>query len=350
MVRKSHILSLALALLSALPIFGQNEIVCIGSKIVYAANGQIGSTYEYLLEQPEAGVLTKTHNDSILVEWGFTKGTFQLGVREISQFGCFGNWAHLNVQVVGDYAQFTRPVYNMCGGSGVTVDFNKGDFLAHSWVDPTVPANGYITKPGIYELMTIDRNNCRLSSFIEVVQNQTLRVSLGADTVIRTPGFILYANDIQDNPAETVYTWSTGESGVALTSIMVDNHDMNQNSQYWVRAELNGCVMSDTITILAYRSNPLPESFNIPNTFTPNEDGDNDVWNIFTLRNYPDCTVEVFDRWGRRVFTSTKGYSVPWNGRDSMGRRLPMEAYYYIIHLNDGKAKEPLVGTITIIR
>ena len=348
MVRKSHILSLALALLSALPIFGQNEIVCIGSKIVYAAKGQIGSTYEYLLEQPQAGILTKTHNDSILVEWGLSKGTFQLGVREISQFGCFGNWAHLNVEVVGDYAQFTQPVYSMCGGGGVTVDFNKEHFLAHSWVDPSVSANGYITIPGRYELITIDKNNCRLSSFIEVVQNQTLRVSLGRDTMMCTPGFTLHANT-QGNPSETVYTWSTGESGMSITSITVNDHDMEKNNQYWVRAELNGCVVTDTINVLACVIRHT-EDLQFPNTFTPNDDGDNDVWNIHMLRDYPDCVVEVFDRWGRRVFNSSRGYTTPWDGRDAQGRYLPMEAYYYIIHLNDGKAKEPLVGTITIIK
>jgi gliding motility-associated-like protein len=66
--------------------------------------------------------------------------------------------------------------------------------------------------------------------------------------------------------------------------------------------------------------------------------------------DYPDCMVEVFDRWGSKVFTSTKGYTTPWTGRDAKGHYLPMETYYYIIHLNDGKTHAPILGTITIIR
>lgn len=314
---------------------------------MYAADGIPGSVFEYRLEQAHAGTITQTYVDTIIVEWGDTKGVFQLGVREISPTGCVGNWAFLNVEVVGEYAQFAQSEYSICREGGVFVDFNKNDFLAYNWVDPSV-SNGHITKPGRYELITIDQNYCRLSSFIDVVENP-VRVSLGADTMICTPGFTLHALNTQDNPAETVYTWSTGESGAFLTQITVDDHDMEQDTKYWVRAEFNGCVVSDTITVLACKIEVVPD-YRIPNTFTPNDDGENDVWNMYMLRDYPDCIVEVFDRWGRKVFTSTRGYTVPWDGRDATGRYLPMEAYYYIIHLNDGTAKEPIIGTITIIR
>jgi gliding motility-associated-like protein len=135
-----------------------------------------------------------------------------------------------------------------------------------------------------------------------------------------------------------------------MTQITVANHDMEHDYKYWVRAEYDGCVASDTITILACRLRDFPETMEIPNTFTPNDDGDNDVWNIFDLRNYPESVVEVFDRWGRRVFLSGRGYPVPWDGRDANGRALPVETYYYIIHLNDGANSEPVTGTITIIR
>ena len=348
MNKKRHILSLiatVVAFCLALPVFAQDVKVCIGSRVMYAANGFINSTFEYSLE-PEAGIIIQTHNDSIIVEWGNVKGIYQLGVREISAAGCVGDWAYLNVEVVGEYAQFTQAVYNLCGTGGVLVDFNKNDFIAYSWADPSVSQDGYITTPGIYELITIDQNYCRLSSFIEVVQSP-INISLGADTMICTPGFTLYALNTQDNPAETVYTWSTGESGEYLTQITVDDHDMDENAIYWVRAEYDGCVVTDTITVLACI---IPEEYRIPNTFTPNDDGENDVWNIYMLLDYPDCIVEVFDRWGRKVFNSTRGYTVPWDGRDASGRYLPVETYYYIIHLNDNRTQEPVIGTITIIR
>ena len=343
---KNHILYLtAIALFIAAPALSQDRQVCIGSKVMYAANGLAGSIYEFNLDQPYAGEIIKTaYRDTVIVQWGETKGIFQLGVREISQIGCIGNWAYLNVEVVGEYAQFAQPVYSMCANSGVYVDFNKSDFAAWSWTDPGVSADGYIAKPGRYELITIDHNNCRLSSFVDVLPKAAVNVSLGPDTAHCTPDFTLYALNTQNNPTETVYTWSTGESGVGVRQITVDDHDVDQAVKYWVRAEYDGCAVSDTITILACR-----ENLKVPNTFTPNGDGENDVWNIWTLVDYPDCVVEVFDRWGRRVFNSPRGYPTPWDGRDASGRVLPMETYYYIIHLNDG-VREPQVGNVTIIR
>ena len=138
---------LFLILFTALPSFAQDATVCIGTKAVYAANGFPGSTFEYRLEQPHAGIIIQTHNDSIIVEWGDVKGIFQLGVRETSQFGCIGNWAFLNVEVVGEYAQFTQSAYNICSNAGVRVDFNRNDFLAWDWADSNVSPDGYITKP-----------------------------------------------------------------------------------------------------------------------------------------------------------------------------------------------------------
>jgi gliding motility-associated-like protein len=86
----------------------------------------------------------------------------------------------------------------------------------------------------------------------------------------------------------------------------------------------------------------------IPNAFTPNGDGDNDTWRVRYIEGRSNITVEIFDRWGRRVFYSKTGLpSGGWDGTFN-GRNLPMDSYYYIINMNDGS--EPMIGTVTIIR
>ena len=84
----------------------------------------------------------------------------------------------------------------------------------------------------------------------------------------------------------------------------------------------------------------------IPNTFTPNNDGINDLWAIKGLDSYPDVLVQVFTRYGQKVFES-KGYSQYFDGKLG-GTNLPAGVYYYIINLNSKCSL--LSGSLTIIR
>jgi len=84
----------------------------------------------------------------------------------------------------------------------------------------------------------------------------------------------------------------------------------------------------------------------IPNTFTPNGDGVNDKWEITALNAYPDCTVEIFNRYGQNVYSSI-GYGIPWNGTYK-GAALPTGTYYYIIDLKEGS--KLLSGFVAIVR
>jgi gliding motility-associated-like protein len=83
-----------------------------------------------------------------------------------------------------------------------------------------------------------------------------------------------------------------------------------------------------------------------PNAFSPNGDGINDVWRVTHLNTYSTAKVEVFDRYGQVVFSST-GYNKPWDGT-AKGKALPVGVYYYVIHL--GVVPQPLTGSITLLK
>ncbi|MEO6979986.1 MAG: gliding motility-associated C-terminal domain-containing protein, partial [Mucilaginibacter sp.] len=83
-----------------------------------------------------------------------------------------------------------------------------------------------------------------------------------------------------------------------------------------------------------------------PNAFSPNNDGVNDKWNIEALITYPDCSMLVFNRYGKNVFNST-GYSKAWDATYG-GSPLPEGVYYYIIDLKNNTPK--LTGWVLIVR
>ncbi len=94
----------------------------------------------------------------------------------------------------------------------------------------------------------------------------------------------------------------------------------------------------------------LQKQIYLPTAFTPNGDGLNDSWIIKNIENYNACIVQVYNRWGNKIFYS-KGYNIPWNGTFN-GLPLSPGAYYYFINLNssNGNSSNLLSGSITIVK
>jgi gliding motility-associated-like protein len=103
-----------------------------------------------------------------------------------------------------------------------------------------------------------------------------------------------------------------------------------------------GCSVSDSVLITV-----LP-GIQIPDGITPNGDGKNDEWIISGIQLFPDCQVEVFNRWGESLFQS-HGYKDRWNGTYK-GKPLPVGTYYYVIDLKDPLYPNAFTGPLTIVR
>lgn len=77
------------------------------------------------------------------------------------------------------------------------------------------------------------------------------------------------------------------------------------------------------------------------NVFTPNKDNVNDFFQIACIENYPNNNVQVFNRWGVKVFEQDQ-YNNTWGGTSearttlSRGQNLPVGTYFYILDLGDG--------------
>ncbi|GAC1388948.1 MAG: hypothetical protein NVSMB45_18800 [Ginsengibacter sp.] len=98
----------------------------------------------------------------------------------------------------------------------------------------------------------------------------------------------------------------------------------------------------DSTYILAYEN---LSNLIVPNTITPNGDGDHDTWNLDFLKYFRDVEIEIYNRYGSKVFESKENYK-PWDGK-YQGNTLPVGSYYYIINLNKGK--QVLKGWLAII-
>lgn len=107
-----------------------------------------------------------------------------------------------------------------------------------------------------------------------------------------------------------------------------------------------GCVLQDTATVI---HNPRT-CLEVYSAFSPNEDSNNDFWEIKNIEFYPEALVEVYNRTGDRVFRRRNYQNTLTNafiGKIDQ-KRLPSATYYYIIDLGNGD--EPFTGTVTIVR
>lgn len=100
------------------------------------------------------------------------------------------------------------------------------------------------------------------------------------------------------------------------------------------------CTSTDEVKITSLK---LPRA---PNTFTPNGDGVNDLWEIKYLEQYPGSILEVYTTRGQLVYRSV-GYAGKWDGTQN-GRALPFGTYYYVIDPKSGRAK--ISGYVTILK
>ncbi|SDL80503.1 gliding motility-associated C-terminal domain-containing protein [Daejeonella rubra] len=99
-------------------------------------------------------------------------------------------------------------------------------------------------------------------------------------------------------------------------------------------------VITDEVFVKVYKE------ISIPNTFSPNNDGVNDLWNIIGLTSYPESKIKVFNRYGNEIFLSS-GYENPWDGR-YLGSELSPGVYYYMIDLNNGT--KLISGSVLIVK
>jgi gliding motility-associated-like protein len=136
------------------------------------------------------------------------------------------------------------------------------------------------------------------------------------------------------------YQWIPG-TGLDNPNTLRPVASPEDNTTYVVLATNNGsCAARDSMRILVLKG------VQIPNAFSPNGDGLNDVWNIPGLIVYEQSRLSIYDRYGQVIFQST-GYQRPWDGTKA-GKPLPVGVYYYLLDLGDGSPRRN--GSITLLR
>jgi gliding motility-associated-like protein len=181
-------------------------------------------------------------------------------------------------------------------------------------------------------------NGCRTASEQTVLVFPVPIVSAGPDKFILEGGSTVLNGSGAGNTVS--YQWSpvTALNNATLAQpVAMPVEDITYTLTV---TSVDGCSAADQVTVKVLKSP------SVPNAFSPNGDGVHDRWEIQYLDSYPGAIIEVFNRYGQKVFES-KGYTKPWDGTAN-GKPLPVGTYYYLIDPKNGR--KPISGFVDIIR
>lgn len=139
---------------------------------------------------------------------------------------------------------------------------------------------------------------------------------------------------VMTGKAPFTYQWMPA-GGTTVSAFPADTTDLLVPGTYTVTVtDANGFVVTDSVIINDSQNNC---DIVIYSGITPNGDGNNDIWHIDFIDLYSGNTVNIFNRWGQRVWTG-KDYNnqqVVWEGNNESGQPLPDATYYYVIFVNN---------------
>ena len=180
----------------------------------------------------------------------------------------------------------------------------------------------------------VDVSNGYCSATDSITIHAIYAPSLGIDTTLCDEG--LYILNAGSNGAS--FLWSTGETSQSII--------VNQPGTYWVQVFNAYCLTSDTVVIKRGGS----YSVYFPNTFTPDNDGLNDVFTGLgeDIKFYE---LRIFTRWGQMIFETTDP-TMGWNGKYE-GKLVSQDIYVWMADYKTsctGRDIQHKIGHIFVFR
>jgi gliding motility-associated-like protein len=276
-------------------------------------------------------------------QWNTGATSPQLLVGTAGQFSVIGTDNHQcrSFDTLKIISVFANPVPSLqkvsviCQGTSLLLDAGAG-YVSYHWQDGSSLQRYSANAAGKYWITVTDTHQCRGSDSTEIKQVLPLPVNFVIpDTSICEGQIILLKSLAQYSQ----YLWSTGS--------LSNQINISSAGSYWLQVTgTNNCVAREFINVA---SKNCVKAVYIPNAFSPNRDGVNEVFRANAFGPLKSFHLMVYGRLGQKVF-ETFDVSLGWDGRY---KGVAMESGIFVWYVeyqlvNDVIKKEK--GTITLIR
>lgn len=256
------------------------------------------------------------------------------------------NTCSTDVQITATSVGVTSTVYYLYLGNTLVESNNSGIFNLSL---PPGTNNTYfvgLSGTGFCETLAADRKSVTVS-VLPLLETPNVRFNS------KTINSVTFNWDIVQDAVSYEYSsdgGTTWQSVGTATSYTFTGLKPAESVSISVRAiAVTACQNSAASAVITDNSdNPLGNEVFIPNTFTPNNDGNNDFFFVYgnTIKT---INMRIYNQWGQSIFQSQQ-VTNGWNGTHK-GQNQPTGVYVYSVELtfNDGSSTAKK-GTITLIR
>ncbi|WP_212002419.1 PKD domain-containing protein [Chitinophaga sp. HK235] len=319
--------------------------ICKGASLQLYANTDPLSTVSwtpYNISDPTSKTpMVKPDKDAIYV------------VNALSEFGC-KNKAEVSVTVIQPFRMFTQDA-EICAGR--SIQLQSGGAQRYKWIPATGLNRADISNPEAspattttYQVVGFDDIGCFTDTVLaKVTVHPTPQINAGPDMEVATGTVVpipaVGSNDITKIEWTPITNLSCFNclTPVATPKGSTTYHVMVMN-QY-------GCVATDDITIKTVCNGG---NVFVPNTFSPNGDGMNDIFYIRGRGMQTIRSFRIYNRWGQLMFErfgfNADDPTFGWDGRYK-GELLNPDVYiYYAEVVCDNGEPILMKGNVTLIR
>lgn len=307
------------------------DTVCIGAIRNYKVLGDSASVYNWQING--GNIISNPVKDSIIVKWGNSGGIFQLFVIETNIHGCVGDTVFAEILVKQDFPIAINGANEICIGD--TVLLTAVNTTSYQW-------NNGVSNQAIevYPLTNtqyrlIGNTSCRIdTAFHNITVNPKPQAAF-----VYSPEFPIVGEGVTLNYSGTTavnYQWFDN------MNILFSNQP---NPVFLIQEPLLttislivsnqfGCMDSISKTIITNGNINIW----IPNSFTPNGDGLNDIFKAESVVEVEDFQLFIYNRWGQLIFES-KDINIGWDG-NYLGKEVPQGVYNWVLsYCSDDKHK-----------
>ncbi|MBQ2375253.1 MAG: gliding motility-associated C-terminal domain-containing protein [Bacteroidales bacterium] len=234
-----------------------------------------------------------------------------------------------------------------CGASASVIASGGLEPYSYLWSNSETNSSIEDLCCGVYYVDITDANQCTAKDTVEITYVDNLseieitashtRVFDGKEIILSTnyiPGMYYYWTPSENLSSPLSYTTNATvyESGYFFVTVS-DNHGCQVKDSIWIEVDVVECERPNIY---------------VPNVFTPNNDGKNDI--VFVKGEWIESfEFEIFDRWGESVFF-TNNLSEGWDGTFN-GKLCDAAVYFYRLVVNCAGGKKFVEGgDITLIR